>query len=277
MLAILMCLVAFSDTTLENGLKLHYQVSGKGAPLLLIGGLANRLDIWDDLAPLLENHCILYRFDNRGMGASGDLEGAYTLESMADDAAGLMAALQIEKYHVAGISLGSFAAQKVALKYPDRVDKLVLIASSAGGISHVPPDQEVLLFFQGMAMMDRPTRIEKSYFFALHPNFRETQPDQLAALIKKSLSYVPPPAVVQRQMFVGLTFNHAEAAAEINSTTLILHGEDDRIVPVENARRLHALMPNTTLKLLKQSGHICIIDQKQAAAQAIIHFLENNQ
>jgi len=274
LLALLLCL---SDVQLENGPKLHYQVEGSGQPLLLIGGLGNRLNVWDQLTPLLTQHFTVYRFDNRGIGESGDLEGSYTLETMADDAAGLMAALKIEKYHVAGISLGSFVAQKMAMKYGDQLKSLVLMASSPGGPEHVIPEPEILAYFQKMGFMERSERVEKGLLYSLHPDFVASHPKEMKDLIVGGTNYVPPPGVIQRQMMIGFTFNHSQTAAKIETPTLILHGEQDRIVPVKNAYKLHNLIKGSQLVIIKQSGHICIIDQSSDVANAMKRFLSEKQ
>ncbi len=266
-------LLWLSDVQLENGPKIHYKVEGSGEPLLLIGGLGNRLDIWDDLAPKLTGHFTVYRFDPRGLGESGDLEGPYTLESMADDAAGLMASLKVDRYHIAGISLGSFVAQKMALKYPEHIQKMALIASSPGGPIHVIPEPEILGYFQKMGVMERPERVEKGLLYSLHPQYVETHPDEMKQLIERGVKYVPPAGIVGKQMFIGMTFNHAEAAAQIKTPTLILHGEQDRIVPVKNAYNLHNLIRGSRLEILKESGHICIIDQSDETARLLTEYL----
>ena len=137
-----------AELTLTNGLRMHYDDSGTGEAIVLISGLASRLQSWDAVTPMLAKHLRVIRPDNRGVGGSGDLDNGYGIEIMAKDVALLMEGLGIEHYHVAGISLGSFAAQSLALQYPDRVGRLILIASSAGGGAHVPPGPETLTFFQ---------------------------------------------------------------------------------------------------------------------------------
>jgi len=159
MLLALILWLGTAEVTLPNGLTTHYADSGKGEAIVLISGLASRLQSWDAVVPLLEPHFRVIRPDNRGVGDSGDLEGAYSVDTMAEDVALLMAALEIEHYNVAGLSLGSFAVQALALQHPDRVKHLILIGSSPGGTAHVPPEAEVLALFQTLFTVpaqDRP-------------------------------------------------------------------------------------------------------------------------
>ena len=274
MLYLLLCLGAFADVSLpDGGPTLHYQKSGQGPAVLLLGGLGNRLSIWNDMEPLLAKNFTVYRMDHRGIGGSPEHAGEYTLKTMADDAAGLMARLGVKTYSVVGISLGSFVAQKMALDYPHRLEKVVLIGSTTGGPTHSLPDAEVLGFWQTMATMDRDARILRGLELALHPDYMKNQTAKVKAMIEWRGDYDPPPATVQKQMLIGMMFNHSEAAANIELPTLILHGDADRVVPVKNAHTLHKLIRGSKLEIIAQSGHLSIVDQADKAAQSIRKFL----
>ena len=274
MMYLLFFLTAFADVTLpDNGPTLHFQKSGQGPALLLLGGLGNRLSVWNEVTPLLEKSFTVYRMDHRGIGGSPEHPGDYNLKTMADDAAGLMAQLGVKKYSVVGISLGSFVAQKMALDYRDRLEKVILIGSTTGGATHTLPDGEVLAFWQTMATMDRDARLKRGLELALHPDFIKNSVEKYRALIKARDKYDPPPATIQKQMLVGMMFNHSEAAANIEIPTMIMHGDGDRVVPVENAHTLHKLIRYSRLEIIKNSGHLTIIDQAEKNAELIYHFL----
>ena len=266
-------LMSYADVTLANGLRLHYEDEGKGEPLVLIGGLGSRLQAWDEVAPMLAKRFRVIRPDNRGIGGSGDLEGPYSVETMAQDVAGLMEALGLARYHVAGISLGSFAAQSLALQYPERVMRLVLIGSSPGGQAHVPPGPETLAFFQTMMTLPVEERARKGLALALHPDFVEAHPQSFEALVAASVNSQTPQAVIFRQAMAGMAFDHSLKAGEIAVPTLILHGDGDRVVPPANGENLHRLIPKSTWMLLEKAGHLCIVDQAAVVANAITGFL----
>ena len=273
-LLFLLCAYQSQDVVRDNGLRLHVVQEGSGPPLLLIGGLGNRLQVWDAVVPSLANHFTVVRFDHRGLGQSGDLADApYTLATMAEDAAAVMAALGHERYHLAGISLGSFVAQQLALTQPERIVKLVLIASSLGGPQHVAPGPEVLGYFMTMAGMPRPERVDKGLRLALHSDFIEARPAVFAALTQAGIEDEPPAKTIQRQMMVGMTFNHAEKARDIQVPTLLLHGAGDQVVPPENSRRLNEAIAGSALVILPEAGHLCIVDQARATAVALVAFL----
>src|SRR6188472_3627409 len=109
-----------------TGVRLNVSQSGTGDPLLLIVGTSGSLGFWAPLAaPFAERHRVT-AFDNRGLGASDRGEERITMASLAADTAALLDALEIERTHVLGWSLGSAVAQELALAHPDRVGGLVL-------------------------------------------------------------------------------------------------------------------------------------------------------
>src|SRR5262249_44551985 len=115
--------------TTANGIEIYYEVHGQGAPLLLIMGTGTDHGLWGAQLPGLANEfrCIVY--DNRGTGRTSKPEGGYSSRILADDAAGLLDALNIGAAHVAGWSLGSCAAQELAINYPGKVKSLVLYST----------------------------------------------------------------------------------------------------------------------------------------------------
>jgi len=273
-MSLLICLLAFSEITLDNGLSLHYVKEGSGPPIVMITGFGASLEGWQPTSDLLKEHFTVLRLDNRGIGGSGDLEGPYTVDTMGADAAALMAALGYETYHVCGISLGSFAAQALALQFPDRVDKLVLIGSSPGGKVHVAADAEVMTYWQTRGSMEPEARAHKGLTLSTHPSWPENNKEEYEKWVAFSASRKTNPSAVMRQSFAAIAFDHAEKAKQITAETLILHGDSDRLVPLANAEKLHTLIPDSTLVILKMTGHIPIIERPEQTANAIMDFLK---
>ena len=110
-----------------NGINMHYEVHGDGFPIVMITGVSFCLKIWDNvLIDSLSKQFKVILFDNRGAGQTDIPEGEYTIKMMADDTTGLMDALNIERAHILGFSMGGMIAQEVALNYPQKVEKLIL-------------------------------------------------------------------------------------------------------------------------------------------------------
>jgi hypothetical protein len=111
-----------------------YKVFGKGDPILLIPGASDGMNAWDPtlMKTLSSNHTVIV-FDPRGIGNTTIGSKPYTPSTLGNDTTGLMDALKIPKAAVMGYSLGSYIAQQVTMMHPDKVNSLVLIASSCGG------------------------------------------------------------------------------------------------------------------------------------------------
>jgi pimeloyl-ACP methyl ester carboxylesterase len=158
-----------------NGIHIEYETLGDRAarPLLLIGGLASQLINWDDgLCEHLANrgHYVI-RFDNRDAGLSTKCDNArsYTLDDMADDAAGLLEVLGIGKAHICGTSMGGIIGQTVAIRHPSRVQSLISIYSTTGNKDLPPPRPEVIGLLLAPPPSERDTRSKRHL---LVPAFR---------------------------------------------------------------------------------------------------------
>ncbi|WP_374333366.1 alpha/beta fold hydrolase [Aestuariivirga sp.] len=128
-----------------NGVKLAYYMRGQGKPLVMINGFISTMGLWDPLLveDLSKSHQLIL-FDNRGVGLSTDTaENNTTIPQMADDAAGLIAALGLKQPDVLGWSMGARIAQQLVIRHPDAVGKLVLAAPNPGGSHSVPADKDV--------------------------------------------------------------------------------------------------------------------------------------
>ena len=119
-------------------LDMYYEVAGSGEPLLLIMGLGADLNAWVRQTPVLSTRYRTVTIDNRGVGRSSKPPGPYSTAQMADEAAGLLDHLGVERAHVLGVSMGGMIAQEVALRHPRRVGTLTLVCTYAapGGEEH---------------------------------------------------------------------------------------------------------------------------------------------
>ncbi len=241
---------------LDGVTRLYWEITGKGDPVLLIHGLGLSGGAWwrtvDTLAPTMS----VITFDHRGIGKSKSLMHAYTTEAMADDAVSILDALDIERVHVYGFSLGGMVAQQVALRHPDRVQALVLGATHSGGRHMAFPDPDVLAFFQRRARMPSEVAAWASVPYNYGPRTRTDQVDRIAEDIERRLKNPFNERAYQAQLLAASLHNCYRRLNRIKSPTLVVHGAEDRIIPLANAQMTAEQLPGAQLKILPDAGHL---------------------
>ncbi len=256
-----------------NGIRIHYEVQGQGEPLLLIGGLGSDTHLWVAQVPDLARRFQVITFDNRGAGETDQPDEPYSVALFAADTAGLLDALGIARAHVLGASMGGFIAQELALTYPDKVDRLVLACTHFGGPHAVPIPPATLA-----AMLDRTgdpeVDLRRSFDLYTQPGWRATHPEFIEEYVAWRVAHPQPVFAYQRQAAAGLTFSTEERLGQITAPTLILHGEEDRVVPVENAHLLAARIPHARLVIFPDAGHLFTVEKADEFNQTVIQFLQ---
>ena len=171
-----MSMARVSDANIE------YYLEGDGLPLLLISGFTAQASGWSDpFVELLQRHFETIRYSHRGTGTSDRLSGDITVRDLADDAAGLLSALGIDKAHVLGVSMGGMIAQELALNHPQRVQGLVLGCTTCAGGSHshreggaVAAAPEVIALLTPKPELSREEQIRRSWPAVTTPEFIES-------------------------------------------------------------------------------------------------------
>lgn len=268
-----------------NGIEITYdEVGDPEAPaILLVMGLGTQMIAWPEAlcAALAERGFRVIRFDNRDIGLSTKIEQAapvdllaafaravagqpvdapYSLNDMAADTVGLMDALGIRRAHVVGASMGGMIAQIVAARYPDRTRSLTSIMSSSGD-SSLPqgkPEAVSALLAPRPQADDRAGIIEASVKILRiigSPGF-STPDAELRAKVERAVdrSYYPPG--IGRQMLAILASgSRVELLKQIKAPTLVIHGEDDPLVPLEAGKDTARHVAGAKLKTVPGMGH----------------------
>lgn len=263
-----------------NDITLYYKSEGQGEPLMLLAGLSYSLWMWHRMVPILAEQFRVITFDNRGVGRSDKPRGPYSAQMLAADTAGLLQALDLPHAAIMGHSMGGAVAQALVLDYPHLVDRLILSATNFGGPNSVPPPQEamaVLLDPSG----DPEERFYRGLSVSTAPGFAEREPQIVAQWLAHRKEYPPDPEAYQAQLAVGLALFSAEASFEhrlpqVQVPTLILSGEQDRVIPPENASLLAKQIPESTLHILPRAGHFFPMETPDEAARLIMQFLHAN-
>ena len=238
-----------------NGINLNYQTRGAGEPLILIMGLGADGSVWELHAQAYEQHfrCIL--MDNRGAGLSDKPDGPYTTEMMADDTAGLMEALGIGKARVAGISMGGAIAQNLALRYPDKVQSMVLVSTWAQCDTYT---KIVFEHFKKMrAASDPGDFVELLQLWIYAPDYMEAHHDELiqAQQDAREAANSMPQHAFDAQCDACITHDTLENLDKIQVPTLITIGEADIFTPYHFSKTLHDKISGSELMILEGVGH----------------------
>jgi len=245
-----------------NGIELEYETFGdaRSQPLLLIGGLGTQMITWDeDFCELLAARGFhVIRFDNRDAGLSTYPEGEYSLDDMAADAAGLLDALGIPAAHIVGASMGGFIAQLVALDHRDHVLTLTSIMSGPNGKDQVQPTEEA----NAVLLAPAPQTREEQVALGLRAKRTLLGPEDPydeayeRARIERALDRAYHPIGFMRQLQAIVAAPSRLGRLEsLTMPALVIHGDADILVPVENGRNVAAAIPGALLLEIRGMGH----------------------
>jgi 3-oxoadipate enol-lactonase len=262
----------------RNGtVNLHWESVGDGPAVLLIAGQGMTLEGWWATIPVLARSFRVIAFDNRDTGGSSRLRWPYSVAQMADDAVAVLDAAGERRAHVYGISLGSLVAQEVALRHPDRVEALVLGASSAGGFAAYKPSisslAQTFLVRVGAMGPEEAEWAAVPYTYAART--RRFHLDRIAANIAHRVSSPPEPLAFMHQAAAVAAHDAYERLNQMQPPTLVVHGEQDVFVPPANALVLAERIPAAQLRLWPDAGHMYTTDEPQADRE-IARFLERH-
>ncbi len=267
-----------------NGIEIEYEATGNkaDAPLLLVMGLGAQLTIWPDalFEGLAKRGFYVIRFDNRDVGLSTDfgswgvanvpaaiqkvmkgekVAAPYYLKDMAADAIGLLDAIGIQKAHMVGASMGGMIVQIVAAQYPGRTRSMVSIYSTSGrpGLPAGKPEALAMLGTQPETD-DREARIKHGMKLRQTIGSRgyPTPEPELRALVEKNVDRRYYPEGANRQyLSVIASGDRVELLKTIKVPTLVMHGEEDPLLPIACGRDVASLVPGAEFQGYPGWGH----------------------
>ena len=254
---------------LDDGLALGYIDRGEGQALLLIAGIPAVADDWDSLALPLSASRRVIAYDNRGSGRSSVTPGPYSTAQLAADAVALLDHLQIERADVFGMSMGGMIAQELALARPERVRRLVLGCTHAG-VAHAAPQPRDTARAFAMQTDDWGERMRALAPFAFASGVDR---DLLGRFIAKKSADAQDPAGYAAQIQAVLAHDTAARLGEISAPTLVLTGDDDRVIPGESSELLRERIPGARLEVIAGAGHLFFIERPAETLRLLEEFL----
>ncbi|HEX6253752.1 MAG TPA: alpha/beta fold hydrolase [Nitrososphaera sp.] len=267
-------------------INIAYKQFGQGKPILFIPGTSQTKEAWDPtlLSELAATNHTVIIFDNRGMGETTVGTKPFSIEQFANDTAGLLDALNIEKTDVFGASLGSFVAQELTLNYPQKVDRLILHATYCGGNETVYPSgqaAETLMTLASPHVLQNMTAEQQATNLApimFPPEWLEEHPEILNTVVQLTPVRSATPEIIQQQgLAVGTWKGSCERLSNIIQPTLLIVGDQDLLAPAANSVMTAPRIPNSQLVVIEGTGHGAMWQVPNEFSAIIQDFLENTK
>lgn len=283
---------------LANGIALEYEIYGgeTAPPLLLVMGLGGQLTLWpiELVEALVARGFRVIRYDNRDIGLSTKFDAAgipnirgmilrsmfglrprapYSLGDMAEDGVQLLDALEIDKAHIVGASMGGMIAQHIAFAHPDRVLSLTSIMSTTGN-RRLPRSRPEAM----KVLMDRPRDADAAMMVEFGVRAARTigspgypaEENRLRTRVSSDFQRSFSPAGLTRQMAAIIADgDRRKRLATITAPTLVIHGEADPLVPLAGGRDTAANIPGARLKTIPGMGHDLPVQLVDEIADAV--------
>lgn len=254
-----------------NGIHLYYELHGpeKAGVLVLSNGILMSTTSWAFQTPALSRHYRLLLYDCRGMGQSDHPPGPYTMEQHADDLAGLLDRLGIERAHIGGISYGGEVSLTFALRYPERTCSLIV----ADAVSHVDPWLRAVVegWIAAARTGDPQTFFNATVPWNLSPDFVRAHPDRMAQALERYRLLDYDAVACLCECF--LTFNVADRLGEIAVPTCVIVGEQDLLKGRRYAEEIAGKIPLSELYVIPGAGHATCWERPEMFNSILLGFL----
>jgi pimeloyl-ACP methyl ester carboxylesterase len=249
---------------------LHHVRRGAGEPLLLIMGMSGTHSSWGEpFLGLLERDFDVVAYDHRGMGFSPKAEADYELTDLADDAVGLLDRLGWDTAHVLGISMGGMIAQDLAIRHGGRLRTLALGCTYAGGPAQsLSPPETFAKLRAGWTSGDRELALRTGW--EVNVSAAVAADEERYAAFREAAIAVPArlPSIMQQLHAISRFDVHAQLGS-ITTPTLVIHGTEDAMLPVENGRWIAEQIPDARYEELEGVGHMFWLEQPERCAELL--------
>jgi 3-oxoadipate enol-lactonase len=250
---------------------LKYWVEGNGPAVMLIHGVGADASSWDEIVPLLTGNFQVLRFDLRGHGGSGHVDASLTLDDFVRDVVDVLDACRVQAAHIVGFSLGGMIAQGLALQYPERVDRLILLSAVAGRTDEERErvkSRLALLQSEGIAAISGAAQ---DRWFT--PAFIERHPDLVRQRMEQLKQNHPQSYAAAYTVFS--TSDLGDRLCAIRKPTLVATGEHDVGSNTRMARFMHAQISGSRLEILRGLRHSILTEAPDLVAKLVLEFLRD--
>ena len=251
----------------------HFHSDGvhDGPVILLLNGWTASGLTWSSefLRPLEERHCVV-RIDNRGTGWSRDARVPFTIGDLADDAAHVLDTVGADSATVVGLSMGGMVAQELALRHPERIERLVLVATRPPAPAQIPPRPGAIEATFAPVVDPVDVHLRALWASFCGPGFADRHPDRMDELMGQILVRVTPRFAVRAQARAIAGWSGPDRLRRIAAPTTVVHGSVDPLMPVGNGMRLARLIPHARYVELPGVGHIVPMEAPEMLAEVVL-------
>jgi pimeloyl-ACP methyl ester carboxylesterase len=267
-----------------NGCELWYEIKGSGKPVVQIGGAVSGHEGYVYVTPEMAKHFAVIDYDHRGYGMSDRPRQTYTMDTWADDLAGLLDALSIQKCHVHGGSMGGYIAIKFATKYPDRVDRLVINGAAARSDFTSRCQFEVwkaVAREYGMDSMELARELCTKAFSRAHLDGPKGGP-QAVRWMQEATAPNASLHVFLDACDAMIETDVTPQLGRVSAPTLLMVGSEDVLTPIDQGpegagmRYMHEHIPGSELWIAQGSGHGLLAEMPEQTVAKVIDFLSVN-
>ena len=260
----------------SDGRSLYYEEHGQGDPLLCVHGLSCDTLAWALQVPSFSERHRTVIFDNRDVGQSSMAEGAYEVADMASDALELADHLELDSFHLLGISMGGAIAQRMALAAGDRLRTLTLAVTFASGGAWGRKLAEV--WGTRVTRMSREERVDELLLLNLSEEFYENA--AAVDYVRQMMLANPHPQSADafgRQLSASARHDAVAGLPELDVPTHVIGGERDILVPVWKSRELAELIPGAKLTILERAPHGLPLERAEEFNALALDFIAEHQ
>ncbi len=251
-------------------IKLSYERGGSGPPLLLIMGMSGTTLSWGEpFIQALRRDFETIAYDHLGIGESSPMQQPFTIAELASDADALMDALELESAHVMGISMGGMVAQELALAHPERIRTLTLGCTYCGGEGSALARPEVIQrLAESMNSGDRERALRTAWEVNVSAEYAADD-EAYASFHARGLERAVAVPVIMAQMQAIVAHDTQARLSQIELPTLVAHGTEDLMIPVDNGRLIAERIAGAKLEIFEGAGHLFFWEQPERSATLV--------